>query len=144
MVLAPARMLSRRAAFVFGVSDLVTATLIGVGVFVALPVRWAPVDAVAGVLAALELASCAALWIRARWAARIASVTATAALGVGLALVTSLAWTASWLSGVYGSVGRGGAIILVLVAALALPYLVVLPVVKLFWLAPLGRRRIEP
>jgi hypothetical protein len=30
-------------------------------------------------------------------------------------------------------VGRGGAIILVLVAALAIPYLVVLPLVQLVW-----------
>jgi hypothetical protein len=137
-------MLSRRAAFVFGTSDLVTAALIGTGVFVALPARWAPVDAVAGVLTALQLVSCAALWVGTPWAARFASLTATAALVVGLALVTTLAWTASWLSGVYGSVGRGGSIILVLVAALALPYLVVLPLVKLFWLAPVGRRRVEP
>jgi hypothetical protein len=53
--------------------------------------------------------------------------------------VTVLAVTASWLSGVYGPVGAGGAVVLVLVAALALPYLVVLPVVQLVWLRGAGR-----
>ena len=47
-----------------------------------------------------------------------------------------LALTASWLSGVYGSVGMGGGIILALVAALALPYLVVLPCVELLCIGP--------
>ena len=60
-------------------------------------------------------------------------------LALGLALVTVLAVTASWLSGVYGPVGAGGAVVLVLVAALALPYLVVLPVVRLVWLRGAGR-----
>ncbi len=58
------------------------------------------------------------------------------ALALGLFAVTVVAVTASWLSGIYGPVGRGGAIILALVAALALPYLVVLPVVQLVWLRP--------
>jgi hypothetical protein len=58
------------------------------------------------------------------------------ALALGLFLVTVLAVTASWLSGVYGPVGAGGALILTLVAVMALPYLVVLPVVELVWLRP--------
>jgi hypothetical protein len=71
-----------------------------------------------------------------RWAARIAAVIA---LVVGLGLVSALSLTASYLSGIYGPVGRGGALILILVAALALPYLVVLPAVQLVWLGPLRR-----
>ena len=50
--------------------------------------------------------------------------------------MTLLALTASWLAGIYGPVGAGGAAIMALVAALALPYLVVLPCVELVWLAP--------
>jgi hypothetical protein len=53
--------------------------------------------------------------------------------------VATLALTASYLSGIYGPVGKGGALILVLVAALALPYLVVLPASQLVWLR--GERR---
>jgi hypothetical protein len=126
-------MISRRAALVFGLADLATAALILFGVFVALPSRFWPVDSVAGALASLEVASAAGLLSGARWASRVASAVALAALAVGLALITALALTASWLSGVYGAVGLGGAVILVLVAALALPYLVALPAVKLVW-----------
>jgi hypothetical protein len=67
-------------------------------------------------------------------------VVAAIALVVGLTLVTTLALTASWLAGVYGAVGSGGAIILTLVAVLLLPYLVVLPAVKLGYLRGLTGR----
>jgi hypothetical protein len=123
-----------RVSLVFGFADLVTAALVVLGVFVGLPARWAPVDVPASVLVALKLASGLSLIARARWAPRMATVGAALALALGLALVTGLALTASWLSGVYGPVGRGGALLLTLVAALALPYLVVLPVVQLVWL----------
>jgi hypothetical protein len=68
-------------------------------------------------------------------------VGAAFALALGLALVTWLALTASWLSGVYGPVGRGGALLLAFVAALALPYLVVLPAVQLVWLRAIAWSR---
>lgn len=123
-----------RASLVFGVADLLTAALIIVGVFMGLPARWAPVDVTAGVLIVVKLASGALLVARAHWAPRVATLGAALALVLGLVLVTALALTASWLSGVYGPVGRGGALLLTLVAALALPYLVVLPVGQLVWL----------
>jgi hypothetical protein len=126
-------MLTRRAAVVFGLADLATAALVLFGVFVALPARYWPVDVVAGSLAACDLASAVGLLAGAAWGPRVASASAVAALAVGLGLVSALALTASWLSGVYGAVGLGGAVILVLVAALALPYLVVLPAAKLVW-----------
>jgi hypothetical protein len=132
-------MLSRRAALVFGIADLLTAAVVGLGVFVALPARWWPVDLAAAVLAALELVAGVALLVRATWAERAARAASAVALGLGLFLVTVLAVTASWLSGVYGPVGAGGAIILTLVAVLALPYLVVLPAVELVWLRPVAR-----
>jgi hypothetical protein len=129
-------MLSRRAAVVFGIANLVTAALVVLGVFVGLPARWWPVDAAAAVLVVLEAVSGGALLARARWAERAARVAAAAALALGLLAVTLLAVTASWLSGVYGPVGLGGAVILALVAALALPYVVVLPAVEIVWLRP--------
>ena len=52
-------------------------------------------------------------------------------LFLGLLLVGALAISASFLMGIYGPVGRGGAVILVLVAALAVPYLVVAPALQL-------------
>jgi hypothetical protein len=120
---------------------LVTAALIVLGVFVGLPARWPPVDVPAIVLIAFKLVSGVSLIARARWAPRMATAGAALALALGLALVTGLALTASWLSGVYGPVGRGGALLLTFVAALALPYLVVLPVVQLVWLRAIAWSR---
>jgi hypothetical protein len=134
VVLRSRLMLTRRAAIVFAIVDLSTGALLGSGVFFGLPDRWIVVDATAAALMLLQLSAGVGLLARAPWAARLASVASLASLVVGLGLVTVLALTASWLSGVYGPVGRGGGIILALVALLALPYLVVLPAVQLFWL----------
>jgi hypothetical protein len=128
--------LSRRASLVLGSVDVVTAAVVVFGVFVALPARWWPVDGVAAVLAAIELASGVGLFVRARWAAAVARAAAGVAFAVGLVTVSALAVTASWLSGVYGPVGRGGGIVLALVALLVLPYLVGLPIAQLAWLGP--------
>ncbi len=127
-------MLSRRAALVFGIADLFTAGLVAFGVFVALPSRWAPVDVAAVAIVATDLASGVGLLAAKSWGPRVARIASALSLALGLWLITVLAVTASWLSGVYGPVGLGGAVILALVAALALPYLVVLPVVRLAWL----------
>jgi hypothetical protein len=127
-------MLSRRAALVFGIADLFTVGLVAFGVFVALPSRWAPVDVAAVAIVATDLASGVGLLAATSWGPRVARIASALSLALGLWLITVLAVTASWLSGVYGPVGLGGAVILALVAALALPYLVVLPVVRLVWL----------
>ena len=129
-------MLSRRASIVFAIADVLTALLLLFGVFVGLPTRWWPVDTSALVLAAIEIAAGAGLLVGAGWAVRVARIAGLAALATGLFTVTLLAVTASWLSGVYGPVGHGGALILALVAALVFPYLVVAPVIKLWWLRP--------
>lgn len=132
-------MLSRRASLVFGIVDVFTAALIAVGVFVALPSRWAPVDLAAAALIGVDLAAGVGLLASKPWGPRAARAASGLSLALGLWLVTALAVTASWLSGVYGPVGRGGAVVLGLVAALALPYLVVLPVVRLVWLRGAAR-----
>jgi hypothetical protein len=127
-------MLSRRAALVFGLTDLATAALILFGVFVALPDRWWPVDLSASVLCALELGAGAGLLLGRGWGPRLARAASAIALAFGLLTVTALAVSASWVAGVYGSIGSGGAIILTLTAALLVPYLVALPLVQLVWL----------
>src|SRR5262245_45949885 len=76
---------------------------------------------------------------QASWAQKVAWVASAVSLTLGILLVATLALTASFLSGVYGPVGRGGALILGLAAALALPYLVVLPAAQLVWLGPFRR-----
>jgi hypothetical protein len=128
--------LTRRAALVIGAADLVTAALVAYGVFVGLPARWWPVDTAAAGLATLQLASGVGLLAGTPWAVRAARAAGVVALAVGLLAVSVLALTASWLSGIYGPVGRGGAIVLAFVAALVLPYLVVLPIMQLLWLYP--------
>jgi hypothetical protein len=132
--------MSPRAARTFGAAHLATAALVGFGGFVGLPSRWAPVDAAAAALTILHAAAGGGLLRGARWGERAARVTSGVSLAVGLSLVTTLAVTASWLGGVYGPVGAGGAVILALVGALALPYLVVAPCVELVWLGRPGAR----
>jgi hypothetical protein len=119
---------------VFGIGDLVTAVVIVLGVFVGLPSRWAPVDVPAALVAGLDLASAYGLLFRASWGERVARWSSEVGLVLGILLIGILAVTATWLGGVYGPVGMGGAVVMVLVVALALPYVVVLPMVRLFWL----------
>jgi len=129
----------RGARLLFGAANVGTAGLVAFGVFVALPSRWWPVDTGAAAIALLQLASGIGLLASASWAPKVARAASGVALALGLFTVSVLAITASWLGGVYGPVGKGGSIVLALVAALTLPYLVVLPLVQLVWLRPRSR-----
>lgn len=126
--------MSRRGAIAFGVAHVLTAALIVVGVFGALPARWLPIDAPSLLLVVLHAGAGAALVSNHARARDVARVAAFASLAMGLGLIALLAWSASYLAGVYGPVGRGGAIIMVLVIALAVPYLLALPAGELLWL----------
>jgi hypothetical protein len=68
------------------------------------------------------------------WGRQIAVAASWLSLVIGMTTVTALAWTASFLVGLYGPVGGGGALILGAVAALMLPYLVGLPLIQLILL----------
>jgi hypothetical protein len=125
---------TRTAGLCFGAADVLTGALVAVGVFAGLPARWWPVDVGGGLLAGLDVAAGVALLVGVRWAPRLVRVSSAVALALGLVTVTLAAVTASWLTGVYGPVGKGGALILALVAALALPYTVALPLAQLVWL----------
>jgi hypothetical protein len=85
-------------------------------------------------------ASGAALLAKANVAERLTRAAAAVVLALGLALFAALVLTASWISGVYAQVGMTGAIIFGLVAALVLPYIVVLPAIELVWVGPPSRR----
>jgi len=128
------RPITRGPALGFGTLNLVSAGLAGVGVFGGLPDRYWPVDVTALVLIVLLAVSGAGLLFRTSWSAACARIAAAISLAVGLALVSALAVTASYLAGIYGPVGRGGSIIFVLVLALATPYLVAVPIAELLWL----------
>jgi hypothetical protein len=134
----------RGASFAFGALNLSSAALIGVGVFMGLPARYAPVDAASLVLIALLAGSGLGLLSRARWGAGMARLAAAASLVLGLLGVAMLGVSASYLMGIYGPVGRGGAVLLVLVAALVVPYLVALPAVELAWLARARSKAAHP
>jgi hypothetical protein len=129
--------MERRAQRIFfGVANAITAVLVLETVWQGLPSRWWPVDGSAIAIAALLGASSIALVAHLRFAERLARVAAFVTLILGLVGFASVALTASWLHGVYGPIGKGGAAIFGLVAALVLPYLVVLPAAELVWLGP--------
>jgi hypothetical protein len=123
----------------FGALDLLSALLVYLGVFEGLPTRYWLVDTLAALALLALLAGGVGLLSNARWGPWAARMGAAVALAIGLALVGVTAISVSYLSGIYGPVGRGGALILTLVAALALPYLVVLPAAQLAWLGPWRR-----
>jgi hypothetical protein len=134
MVSARDRALARGPSIGFGALNLASAGVVTIGVFGGLPDRYWPVDSAATALIVLLLASGIGLVLRTSWCARFARVAAAASLAVGLVLIGALAMSASYLAGIYGPIGRGGAIIFVLVLALAIPYLVAIPALELVWL----------
>lgn len=135
--------MSRWGQWGFGAAHVLTAALVVIGVFGGLPTRWMPIDAPALLLVVLHGAAGAALIGRHKLALVLARAAAFASLGLGLTLIALLVWSASYLSGVYGPVGRGGALIMILIVALAAPYLLAIPVGELLWL---GKRpkSVEP
>jgi hypothetical protein len=124
----------RRARIGFGVANVVVALALLGAVFKLLHTRWWLVDGGALVIGGLFLVSGYTLLGKMPPAERVTRWAALVVLVLGMALTTVLFATAGWISGVYGSVGAGGAVVFSLVGALALPYLVVLPAAELAWL----------
>jgi hypothetical protein len=125
-----------KARAFFGAANVAVGLFTAWGVFRLLPTRWWLVDGGAVIVSVLFVASGVALLRNARFAERLTRIAATVLLVIGLASFAALASTAAYLSGVYAQVGTTGAIIFGLVAALVLPYLVVLPAAELAWLGP--------
>lgn len=130
----------RRVRIGFGIANLFTSVLVYAGVFQGLPARWLPVDGAAVVVIALLASSGIALLADRRGADTLARIASIVVLAAGMLVFAALVLTASWLAGVYGPVGRGGALIFVLVAAMVLPYAIVIPAAELLWLGPPQRR----
>lgn len=129
---------SKRARILCAIGSFTSALVAVGGVFGGLPARYAPVDVTAVIIGIACVAS-AVLWlVDSRWAERVARVVNMVVLALGVVLVVVLAWTASYLSGIYGPVGKGGASLLLFVAALVLPYGIALPAAQLLYL---GKRK---
>ncbi|MEO8878629.1 MAG: hypothetical protein ABI461_23770 [Polyangiaceae bacterium] len=125
-----------RSRIVFGTLDLLASALIAIGVFLGLPARWMPVDVCAGLLIVLLAGAGFGLLRNTEWSEPLARLASRIVLAFALLLFALVSSSVSYLYGIYGAVGRGGATLFILVAALAFPYLFVLPVIELLWLGP--------
>ena len=136
--LAPHRVIGmRRHAWIAGVQLLLALLLLG-GIWIALPARWAWVDVPGTLLALAALASGAALLRGASWALALTRAVLWTELVIGTLTASLLAIAAAQLAGSYGPVGAGGALLLVIIAVLVLPYLVVFPALQLRQLRETG------
>jgi hypothetical protein len=130
--------MSPAKAKLIAASQLLLAVLIAAGVWLALPARWLWVDLP---LTALAL-GCAligvGMFMRAPWAVRWARLLLWIELGCGTLIVSLLCLSIAQLAGSYGPVGAGGALLMGTIAALIVPYLVVLPALLLAATRKLG------
>lgn len=125
-------------AHLIAASQLLLAVLIVLGVWVGLPARWFWIDLQLSALALACLVISAGLFVRASWAPRAARVLLWSELAVGTVIVSLLCLSIAQLAGSYGPVGSGGAVLMGTIAALILPYLVVLPALLLASARKLG------
>lgn len=128
--------MTRRGRILCAVGSFTSALVVAGGVFGGLPSRWAPVDVTAGIVALACAASGVMMLRDMRLAERVSRIVSAMVLALGMALVIVLALTAGYLSGIYGPVGKGGAMVLVFVAFLVVPYLIALPAAQLLYLGP--------
>ena len=126
---------SKRRLLIFLQGSL--ALLLLGGIWIALPARWRPVDIIGTGLAAAFALGALGLGLQQRWGRLISLAACWLTLLGGMVAVTALFLTAAHLSGLYGPVGAGGALLMVSVAALVLPYLIALPVLQLVLLRKL-------
>jgi hypothetical protein len=126
--------LTKRARILCAIGSFTSALVVAGGVFLGLPARWAPVDVTAAIVAIACVVSGAMMASGRGPKERVARIVNAIVLALGLLLVIVLAWTAGYLSGIYGPVGKGGAGVLVVVALLAGPYLIALPGAQLLYL----------
>jgi hypothetical protein len=120
----------RRFVIGFALGNLVPAIAFGLA-GVALPVRYVFADVLLSlVIVTVVGSSCLALFRPDRGlpALRVGALTL---LGLGLLLIALAGLSVAYLRGIQGDYGRGGVLIMTIVLLLALPYLVVYPVLEL-------------
>jgi hypothetical protein len=116
----------------FALGNLVPAVVFGL-TGVALPVRYLFADVLLFLVIATVAGSSGVALFRADRALPALRVGALTLLGLGLLLIAAAGLSVAYLRGVQGDYGRGGVLIMSIVLLLALPYLVVYPVLEL-WL----------
>lgn len=119
-------------------SQLLLAVLILLGVWVGLPARWLWIDLPLSVLALACLAISVGMLAGKAWALRAVRVLLWCELAVGSLIVSLLGLSIAQLAGSYGPVGAGGAVLMGTIAALIVPYLVILPALLLAYARKLG------
>lgn len=125
-----------RQRWFFAIANAVTAALIAIGAFKGLPVRYGVVDWAAAVVLLGQAASAIALVYKPEAAPKIVRSVSMITLVIGLALCALLLNTASFLSGAYGTLGKGGSFLFSMGFVLLFPYLIVLPAAQLVWIGP--------
>jgi hypothetical protein len=128
--------ISRTVRIALGAGHVVLGIGLAIVLFAALPARYPQVDVPVGLLALLLTGSGAMLLYGVRQGPLVARISSAVAFVVGLAFLTTLLWTASYLKGIYGDLGRGASAFFVLVAFTVLPYLVIYPGAALLLLRP--------
>jgi hypothetical protein len=113
------------------IADLVFGALLAVLPWVALPARVSIVDGGATGLGILHLVAGAGLLTGRAWADRFARAAAWVLIGAGGAGLVALAISASFLWGVYGDVGRAGAVTIAAAIAVLVPYVFAYPILAL-------------
>jgi hypothetical protein len=129
------------AALGFASFDAIAALLVCWAAYGGLPTRWWVVDVGAFLVAASLGLGAAGVLSSARWGTIAARISAGVVLGIGLMTITLLSVSVGTMRGFYGPIGKGGALVFVLVVALLVPYLVVLPSAQLLWLHARERKR---
>ncbi len=128
--------IARNVRLGLGAGHVVLGIGLAIVLWVALRARYLPVDLTLGLVATLLAGSGAALLVGVRQAPLLARVSAAVALVAGLAFTTALIWTAAYLKGIYGDLGRGASAFFTLMVFTVLPYLVLYPGLALVLLRP--------
>jgi hypothetical protein len=133
MSAAPRTASSAVERVVAGAQGVLGVLLLG-GIWFGLPARWLWVDAPGSALGLAALIIGTGLLARAAWARALTRYVLWSELVIGSLTFSLLAASAAQLAGSYGPVGAGGALLMLTIAALVLPYLIAWPALQLWWL----------
>jgi len=130
---------------VFCAGNLVSAAALTWVVIAALPARWWVVDTAALIAIAAYVVAGAAWLCPSPACIRLARAGAAICLMLGMLLLASVLLSISWLSGIYGPIGAGGAALFTIVALLTIPYAIAWPLAQCIYAGrALHARKSEP